>query len=494
MLCGQMSLYNQDGTFTNTPLHDNQIAILEYIFIPDIITKKNFTINFKYQIFSEFRGDYFYFQYSIDNGKTYYNLLRQSGDVNNLKSVALLDKFRWKSVSFYLPYNTIYKFRWIYNKDSDFSSSYDTVFLGDIFINYLNPVIEYKNDVLNIYANNFIGYISSGQTEQSSVKNFLLPFLKKNENQTYGYVDGDIIINGTMNNYINPAINANSNLIYGNMNTFYRKTTNFYNTTFDTILINSTNNIDVNKSWRLYTYTNLKTKLSDLSWNALSFNAKSDFLNNIELALLSSQSKNSSANDGLKDNDSAIFTIGPLNYNDLMNNNHQLEFKYFIDSEYDYDGLGIVMYDYQSNNDIDVLNVLVKIVDLYGIYGHYQLYDLIDKYDTDRILIRQNILSYPSSELGFSKTNGFLYGWNDISIQLNKITPAHKRIIIFFYSKDSSVSRGDDIVLIHDIKFTFKQTTSSFKLNRITNDYLIIDIPGIGQRSLYLSTHIPSLV
>ena len=490
MLCGKMSIYNIDGTYTNTPLHDNQVGILEYTFIADNILKKNFTINFKYQMFSEFRGDYFYFQYSIDNGKNYCDLLKQSGDFNNLQSVALLDNFRWKSVSFYLPYNPIYKFRWVYLKDSNLSSGYDTVFLGDIYVNYLYSVIENKNEKLNIYADNFIGNISSGVSQNTNIKNFLLPFLKENTTLSYGYLDGDIMINGTMDNYIEPTINANSNLIYANIHTFYRKTTDYDYNEFNTYNITSINDINVDKSWRLYTYNTLKSKLSGI-WDALSFNASPAFLNNSELAILSSQSKkNDNYTAGLNNNDAAIFTIGPLDYSDMMNNDHQLKFKYYINADSNWDSLGVIMYDYSpvtNVTDNEILNLLVQIVDLYGIYDHYNLDALINKYDIYSILIKDKIKSYPDSKLGFSKTYGTTLGWNDVLIELTKIPVNNKRIIVFFYVKDYwSDYYYDDIVLIHDIQFTFTQSVSSFRLSKINDNKLIIDIPIIGKKQILL--------
>ena len=166
-----------------------------------------------------------------------------------------------------------------------------------------------------------------------------------------------------------------------------------------------------------------------------------------------------------------------------------IEFKYFIDSEIDWDGLGIIMYDYIPINgvsDNEILNLLVKIVDLYGIYYHYKLNDLINKYDINRILTAQNIKSFPSSELGFAKTFGINYGWNDVKIELDKIDENKKRIFVFFYVKDTIVSYGNDIVLIHGIKLTFKQQASSFRLSKVNNHNLIIDIPVIGQKQILL--------
>lgn len=506
MLCGQMGIYNIDKTYTSTPLHDDQLSILEYTFKPD---KKNFTINFKYQIFSEFRGDYFYFQYSIDNGRTYYNLLKQSGDINDIKSVALIDKYRWKNASFYLPYNPIYIFRWVYKKDSTLSSGYDTVFLADIFINYLNPVIQKINNELNIYANNFIGNISTTGTTNTQVKDYKISFKKKNENPIYGYVNGDILINGTMENYINSSINANSNLIYANMETYYRNTTNYMNKEFLTYKIFSNTDLNVNKSWRLYNYNELKNKISSWNWNALQYDATTDFINNNELALMSSESKmsflyNMSMSDqGLGPNDAAIFTIGPINYGDLIENEHQLQFKYFKDSNENSD-IGIITYDYtdvSNHNDTIIEGLLTKIVDLYNLSNHYLLNDLIDKYDINKILNKNDIISYPDNQSGFTSVQSFKYGWNDISINLNKIPTGKKRIIVFFYSKDTYTSYGyDDVVLIHDIKLTFKKEGASFKFTGFTNktgtnqtnninkndyEYLNIDTPS-GKRFIQL--------
>jgi hypothetical protein len=510
MLCGQMSIYNQDKTFTSTPLNDNQIGILEYTFKPDSIKKKNFTINFKYQIFSEFRGDYFYFQYSVDNGQTYNNLLRQSGDINDIRSVALLDKFRWKNVSFYLPYNPVYIFRWVFKKDETLSSGYDTVFLADIFINYLNSVVQKTNDQVSIYADNFIGNISTTAISNSIVKNFAIPFLKKNSSPSYGYVNGDIIVNGTMTNYIitDTSINANSNLIYANINTYYRDTTDFINNQFITYPIVSNTDLNVNKSWRLYNYTTLKSKISTWNWTALNYDSTDNFKNDSELALLSSESKmyninNDNLSKGLGPNDASIFTIGPLNYTEFKNNKHQLQFKYYKDSNEDSD-LGIISYDYLASditNDNKVKELLTKIVDLYNVNNHYLIDNLLNKYDTDRIIDKNNIKSYPSDQTGFTNINSYKYGWRDVSIDLNQIQNGYNRIIVFFFAKDSSIYYGnDDIVLIHDIKFTFKQEGASFKFTGFTPNsstspntdiidpmyqYLNIDTP-LGKRYIKL--------
>ena len=515
MLCGQMSIYNQDKTFTSTPLHDNQIGILEYTFKPDSTTKKNFTINFKYQIFSEFRGDYFYFQYSVDNGQTYYNLLRQSGDINDLQSVALLDKFRWKNVSFYLPYNPVYIFRWVFKKDETLSSGYDTVFLGDIFINYLNAVVEKTNDQVSIYADNFIGNISTKPSSTTNLKNFALPFLKYTtpvNKPPYGYVNDDIIINGNMKNYINPDINISSNLIYANINTYYRDTTDYMNDQFSTYEILSNTDLNVNKSWRLYNYSTLKSKISWMNWDPLQYDATSTFKNDSELALLSCQSKMvdmnnlNYLNNGLGPNDASIFTIGPLNYSELIDNKHQLEFKYYKHSNEDSD-LGVIVYDYLSvdiTKDNKVRELLTKIVDLYNVNNHYSLNDLLYKYDPDGILIKNNIISYPNDQTGFTPVMSYKYGWRDISVDLNQIQSGYKRFVVFFFVKDTFVNTYnnyyDDIVLIHDIKFTFKKDMSSFKFTGFTAntttpiisaststgyEYLNIDTP-LGKRCIQL--------
>jgi len=532
--CGTASDYNSTtNTYSLTPLFDNQLSIMTWKFVPEKQTKnpllsRDFTIRFKYQLYSELRGDFFYFQYSPDLGRTYYNLIKQSGDIKSVKSVALFTNSLWKQAEFYLPggNTTEYLFRWIYEKDLGVSNGFDVVYLGDIGVNYTGPVLVDNNGYTTNYSNEFVGNITTGGSSTSSIQPYLLPFPIGNPDAGSGFVLYNINYgSNSMSSYNWGSARSNSNM-YTLVNTYYRRDINPNDYTYPSqsdiqffkMLGNNGNNGQyTDKVWRLYDINTLKSVLGypinvpgGSSW--LDVNASSGFYNGTDMALMSSTQNNQSPYDdnGLTNGEATYLTLGPFNstisngdYSDLTTKPHTFRFKYLPDTENGYDLTGVITYDYNPNDgDAETIrSTLVKILTFNQSF-HLTQYNLDQWFNSNGLINRSNIRYYPDQS-GIYNSSTPVNGWINFSADIPAVPQGKNRIYVIYFAKDwYSTGSYNDVVLLHDIQFTFQtpssvildnsgylhgNTSGSFKIVSVNGNSIVIDIPGFGNKTISLS-------
>lgn len=527
--CGLASDYNSTtNTYTQNPLFDNQISIMTWKFKPkkqinNPQLSRDFTIRFKYQLYSELRGDFFYFQYSPDLGRTYYNLLKQSGDIKSVKSVALYTNSLWKQSEFYLPggNTTEYIFRWIYQKDLGISNGYDIVYLGDIGVNYTAPVLVDKNGYTSNYSNEFVGNITTGQTDTIAYQPYLLPFPIGNPSAGTGFLLQNINFGGnSMANYNNWGGERNNNEMYTLINTYYRRDINPDNGTYplqsDIAFYKMLNNDGYNgqytdKVWRMYDINTLKNILGypinsygQTSW--LDVNASSGFYNGTDMALMSSTQNNQSTgqDNGLTNGEATYLTFGPFSssiayWNILCNKAHTFQFKYLPNTENGFDLTGVITYDYNTGEDDEtVRSNLVKILTFNKSF-HLTQTDLNSWFNSNGSIGMFNIQYYPGNA-GIYNSSTAVNGWINFSANIPAVLSGFKRIYVIYFAKDwSSVGSYNDVVLLHDIRFTFPTASSvildksgyfygstggSFKILNVNSSYITINVGGTNYKIL----------
>jgi hypothetical protein len=529
--CGTANNYNETKKeYIEQPLYDNQISIMTWYFAPEKSTSnpllsRDFTIRFKYQLYSEIRGDFFYFQYSPDLGRNYYNLIRQSGDIKSVKSVALFTTSLWKQAEFYLPggNTTEYIFRWVYSKDLSVSNGFDIVYLADLGVNYTGPVLVDNNGYTTNYSNEFVGNITTGGSVGSSTQSYNLPF-PKGTTANNGFVIGNINYGGqtNMSGYIWSG--RNNSTMYPLINTYYRQDQNpndgVYPQKTDILFYKMLNNNGVNgqftdKVWRLYDINTLKTTLGSpinypgqTSW--LEVNASTGFYDGTDMALMSSTQNNQDTGEdnGLTNGEATYLTLGPFNstinnaaFADLTTKEHNLQFKYLPNTENGYDLTGVITYDYSSGNDNTVRDTLVKLLTFNASY-HITQSNLDLWFNTNNDITVENIRYYPGKE-GIYNSQTPVNGWINFSATIPPVPNGSKRIYVIFFAKDwLSAGSFNDVVLLHDIRFTFStpskvildnngylygNTSGSFKIVSVNQGSIVINIPGAGNKTITLS-------
>jgi len=533
--CGTPSAYDENiNSYIERPLFDNQFSMMTWTFSPktssiDPLLASDFTIGFKYQLYTELRGDFFHFQYSPDAGRTYYDLLKQSGDIKSIKSVALYTSSLWKQVEFYLPggnNNSKYIFRWIYKKDLGISNGYDIVYLADLFVKYTNPIVVDNNGYTKNYSNEFIGNITTGGSIAGDTAPYLLAFPSNK------FDDGYINTFGQTNM---DSSNSTNKDMYKKITTYYREDKLPNDTTypaaenldFHTVVNNSDDY--KNKVWRLNNYITLKSILgypiNDPGYESLlDINATTEFLNGTELALMSSDPndpQNSTTDTGgLTHGEATYLALGPFAFNDptyisLTQNNHQLQFRYLPDTENSFDLTGVITYDYISTgqNDTTVKNTLIQLLTFNKSFHLLESdLDLWYNLPANDIIDRSNIKYYPGEE-GIYNSSTVVSGWLNFSANIPAMTgPAdQKRIYVIYFAKDwQSVSPNNDVVLIHDIKFTFNvgkssvildkdgylygsDDNNSFKITKVTETAITINIKGFGTKTISLINQVATV-
>ncbi len=529
--CGTANNYNEiKKEYIEQPLYDNQISILTWYFTPEKSTSnpllsRDFTIRFKYQLYSEIRGDFFYFQYSPDLGRNYYNLIRQSGDIKSVKSVALFTTSLWKQAEFYLPggNTTQYIFRWVYSKDLSVSNGFDIVYLADLGVNYTAPVLVDNNGYTTNYSKEFVGNITTGGSVSGGTPSYDLPFPIGNPSGGTGFVLGNINYGGqtSMNNYTSWGARRNNNDMYPLINTYYRQDQNpddgVYPQKTDILFYKMIDNNGVegqftDKVWRLYDITTLKTTLGSpinypgqTSW--LEVNASTAFYNGTDMALMSSTQNNQDTGEdnGLTNGEATYLTLGPFDNSapwvDLTTKEHNLQFKYLPNTENGYDLTGVITYDYSGSNDATVRDTLVKLLTFNASY-HITQYNLELWFNTSSVIDVDNIRFYPGTE-GIYNSQTPVNGWINFSATIPPVASGNKRIYVIFFAKDwLSVGSYNDVVLIHDIRFTFStpsqvildsngylygSDSGSFRIISVDADEIVIELPSGTRKTITLS-------
>jgi len=530
--CGSANYYNKTKKeYIEQPLYDNQISIMTWYFTPEKsvsnpLLSRDFTIRFKYQLYSELRGDFFYFQYSPDLGRNYYNLIRQSGDIKSVKSVALFTPSLWKQAEFYLPggNTTQYIFRWVYSKDLNLSNGFDIVYLADLGVNYTAPVLVDKNGYTTNYSNEFVGNITTGGSV-GSTQSYNLPFPIGNPSGGMGFVLNNINYGGqtSMNSY-NWGANRNNSAMYTLINTYYRADLNpndgkypqKTDIQFNKMLNNNgVNGLFTDKVWRLYDINTLKTTLGvpinypgQTSW--LDVNASTGFYNGTDMALMSSSPNNQTtyADNGLTNGEATYLTLGPFDnsingsaFADLTTKEHNLLFKYLPNTENGYDLTGVITYDYTGGNDDNIRDTLVKLLTFNASF-HLTQSNLDLWFNTNNDINVANIKYYPGKE-GIYNSQTPVNGWINFSATIPPVQGGNKRIYVIFFAKDwLSIGSFNDVVLIHDIRFTFStpssvildkngylygNTSGAFKIESVNAGSIVINIPGIGTKTITLT-------
>jgi hypothetical protein len=285
--------------------------------------------------------------------------------------------------------------------------------------------------------------------------------------------------------------------IYTKITTYYRKDELPTDTTypakedlnFRIVNTNSGDN-DKNKVWRLNNYNTLKSILgypiNDPGYESLlDNNATNDFLNGTELALMSSEPnvpQNSDDTDtGLTHGEATYLALGPFAYTNvpadtyynLTTKDHQFQFRYIPDTEKSFDLTGVITYDYFETDDTTVKDTLIKLLTFNSSFHLFES-DLNTWYNepADDIINTSNIKYYPD-EKGIYNSDTIVSGWLNFSANIPAMTgPVNqKRLYVIYFAKDwYSYSPYNDVVLIHDIKFTFNVGKSSVILDK--NGYL----------------------
>lgn len=530
--CGTANNYNETTKeYTEQPLYDNQISIMTWYFTPEKsasnpLSARDFTIRFKYQLFSEIRGDFFYFQYSPDLGRNYYNLIRQSGDIKSVKSIALFTTSLWKQAEFYLPggNTTQYIFRWVYAKDLRVSNGFDIVYLADLGVNYTAPVLVDNNGFTTNYSNEFVGNITTGGSVDSSTPSYNLPFPIGNPSAKTGFVLNNINYGGNIMYNYNWGTNRNNQAMYLLLNTYYREdqNPNVYPQKSDIQFYKMEDNNGFNgqftdKVWRLYDINTLKTTLGapinypgQTSW--LNVNASPGFYNGTDMALMSSKPNNqdTNADNGLTNGEATYLTLGPFeqsdsgDFADLTTKEHNLQFKYLPDTENGYDLTGVITYDYSSSGDDETIrNTLVKLLTFNSSY-HITEYNLNLWFNTNNLITIENIRYYPGNE-GIYNSQTPVNGWINFAATIPPVASGNKRIYVIFFAKDwLTGGYNNDVVLIHDIRFTFSTPSrvildnngylhgtdsGSFRIKSVSaeDNEIVIELPGGIIKTITLS-------
>jgi hypothetical protein len=436
----------------------------------------------------------------------------------------------WKQAEFYLPggNTTEYLFRWIYEKDLGVSNGFDVVYLGDIGVNYTGPVLVDNNGYTTNYSNEFVGNITTGGSSTSSIQPYLLPFPIGNPGAGSGFVLYNINYgSSSMSSYNWGSARNNSNM-YTLVNTYYRRDINPNDYTYPSqsdiqffkMLGNNGNNSQyTDKVWRLYDINTLKSVLGypvnvpgESSW--LDVNASSGFYNGTHMALMSSTQNNQSTYDdnGLINGEATYLTLGPFNstistgaYSDLTTKPHTFRFKYLPDTENGYDLTGVITYDYlptDGGGDAETIrSTLVKILTFNQSFHLIQT-NLDQWFNSDGLINRSNIRYYPDQS-GIYNSSTPVNGWINFSANIPAVPQGKNRIYVIYFAKDwYSTGSYNDVVLLHDIQFTFQtpssvildnsgylhgSTSGSFKIVSVNGNSIVIDIPGFGNKTISLS-------
>jgi hypothetical protein len=534
--CGTPSEYNSiTKTYIERPLFDNQLSIMSWKFVPEKqftnpLLARDFTIRFKYQLYSELRGDFFYFQYSPDLGRTYYDLIKQSGDIKSIKSVALFTNSLWKQAEFYLPggNTTQYIFRWVFEKDLGVSNGFDIVYLADIGVSYTAPVLVDNNGYTKNYSNEFIGNIVTPSSISSATQPYLLPFPIGNPSEGTGFIGYSINYgSNSMSDYNWGTAARNNSDMYTLVNTYYRRDINPNDSTYPSqtdiqfykmLDNNGYNGQYTEKVWRMYDINTLRLTLGypinargQTSW--LDVNASPGFYNGTDMALMSSTQNNqeTGADNGLINGEATYLTLGPFDstisggvYSDLTTKVHTIQFKYLPNTENGFDLTGVITYDYDPS-DGDDETVRSNLIQLLTFNQSFHLIqsDLDLWYNTSEVINVSNIRYYPD-KLGIYNNNTPINGWINFSTTIPPVAGNNKRIYVIFFAKDwLSEGSYNDVVLLHDIQFTFQtpsslildnsgylhgNTSGSLKIVSVDASKIVIDIPGIGQKKISLSS------
>jgi hypothetical protein len=471
LVAGLFNTFIGNSTFIENPLFKKQICFLKFSF-NTLNDTRSFIIGFNYQLFSQRRGDFFYFQYSTDGGKTYTDLLKQSGNINTIRSVNDNVNIAWKNVSYYLPSGFNYTFRWVFYKITDFSQYYNTVVLNNLYITYLNKTyddvaenlkiktidtkyittpsimgtknidINYFDYYIDFYVNNNLSKLdkkmNDGATNYDYITERNAMFKKKN-----GFIDNLLItpfIINCMDNYpfVSKVFNPFSKNIYHSMNSYYYSYALNNN---NTILIDENTNIEISKKcWRIFHRDSLqKYKFYDKSENI------PDNINSAAVV-------GSFLNSVYEDNWGAYLLLGPFNITDDTTNKIMI---------YDTN----ITFDYFGNTNI-IDHLVFAVIDIYSDLS------LLNKYKIEKDIVetlssssvKNNNATFYRNEYDFTIKNYLELNsetiWkkanNGYGVDVSKVNKdkTKYRYLSFYYIKNETISEGIDSWAIANINIT----------------------------------------
>jgi hypothetical protein len=471
LVAGLFNKYIGNSTYIENPLFKKQICFLTFS-LNTLNDTRSFIIGFNYQLFSQRRGDFFYFQYSTDGGKTYTDLLKQSGNINSIRSVNDNVNISWKNVSYYLSSGFNYTFRWVFYKITDFSQYYNTVALNNLYISYLNKIyddisenlkiktidtkyittpsimgtknidINYFDYYIDFYVSNNLGKLDKQFNDGATNYDFIIErnaMIKKKN----GFIDNLLItpfIINSMDNYsfVSKGFNPFSKKIYHNMISYYYS----YNlNNNNTILIDENTNIEITKKcWKIFHRDTLqKYKFYDKSGN---------IPENVNSAAV----VGSYLNSVFEDNWGAYLLFGPFNISDDTTNKIMI---YDTNITFDYFG---------DTNIID--HLIFAVVDIYSDLS------LLNKFKIEKDIVetlssssvKNNNAVFYRNEYDFTIKNYLELNsetiWkkanNGYGVDVNKVNKdkIKYRYLCFYYIKNDSISEGIDSWAIANINIT----------------------------------------